>query len=309
MSVLNTTALTSVPSAAAGNTITSDSTPWNNSSWVEFIASTSGITAIAAINNYSSNASGDVEIEFGTGTVGNEVAIGLWRVNYGNSGGIPASQHYEPPFPLGGIGSGVRVSIRVRYSAASAHNFTFKLGVYVTPSSDQVTAANEVYSCVPSAAAGVAVAANTTAWANTGYAELTSGLGGSTGWYGLCFDYPNTTIDGEWDIAIGGSGSEVVITTLRIAQTSTTSIGGMLASLLVAPYVIPANTRVAVRLRKSGVAAGTYDVSGLYITNLSASSGKGGGKGKGRGGGGVTLLSPEGATLVNYGNPGLNFLG
>lgn len=312
MSVITTNPMLCAPSAAGGVSMTSSITPWANSSWYEFIASTAGDTTITALQSMTNTGGGELEIEFGTGTAGNEVPIGVWRYVYGNSGGFPASQHIEPPYPLGGIGTGVRLAARIRYTAGATHNFTFKIGYYTALSSDQQTAANNVYSCVPTGADGASIAANTSAWANSSYVQLTSGLAGSTGWYGLAPTFPSGALgfDGEWDIATGEAGAETVITTIRISNTASGIFGALYVQQLVAVYVIPASTRVAARIRKSGTSAATYQVSGLYITNISASSGgKGDGKGKpGKGNPGVHNADTGGALVVNIGNIGLGWI-
>ena len=310
MSVLTSNPLLVAPSAAVPISITTTGTAWTNSSWVEFIASTPGVCAIAALQQGDQNAAGLFEVEFGVGTAGNEVAVGVWCFFVGNTGAFPASQHIQMPYPLGGIGSGVRVAVRVRNSTNSSQTLLLKLGYYNALSSDQQTTATQVYSRVPAAANGASLAANTSAWANSSYFELTSGIAGSTGWFGLLTNYAiGSSVASaaiEFDLATGGAGSETVITTIRtaIGSASPATFGGMLVELLDACYAIAANTRVAVRMRKQGTTAATFLTSGLYITNVAASN-RGRRRGRNRGNPGVTEILPGGAVLLNMGNPGI----
>lgn len=310
MSILTTSPLKIVPAAATDLALTLSGTTYTNSAWTEIIASTGGIAAIAGITmgapttgTYSSE---NMEFDIGVGTAGNEIVLGTIAFYGDNSAGSITPNVLMLPIPMGGIPSGSRVAIRTR-NKTSVAVIAITVLYYEGLDSDQFTSITQVFNRVPVAADGVSVTPHGTAWTNSNWFELTSGLGTTAGIYGLALRRIQTAADFEYDIGIGAGGSEVVITTLRDSGQG----AAIRMSYLFLPglYFIPASTRVAVRMRKTGTSTSVIPVSLLYIQGISGpSSGGGAGKGgQGKGGGGVSKYFPGGANLIQIGNPGLDF--
>jgi hypothetical protein len=248
------------PSAATSVTLTAPGTfQW--SPWQEVIASAAGPIAIAGLNISGVFTNVDAEIQVGTGSTGNEQSVygtGVLRSHDGNSGG-GGSGSYLLPLPITGyISTGQRVSLR------SNNTCNATLAYYQSP-----TLTNLINAAVPNAspvgAAGAAITPNASAWENSSWVELTSGISAEIKIIGLGSDMPDNTgeIESEFDLATGAAGSEVVIATMKGAPTALNA-PHMMNQLLPAVYPLAANTRVSVRLRKNSTSVTQWHVSLLY---------------------------------------------
>jgi hypothetical protein len=131
---LSTTAeLKCYPTAAADITITTSSTPWQNTGYTEFRAAGGGddwfITALIAHVPQGTTYS---EFDLAEGTAGNEVVKYTVRIHEGNAGNFEGMRHpFQNPFLFE---AGTRLSIRVRNSgnvaviAHMAFNYFESLG-------------------------------------------------------------------------------------------------------------------------------------------------------------------------------------
>lgn len=101
----------------------------------------------------------------------------------------------------------------------------------------------------PTAAAGVAVTPNGTAYADSNYSEIHAGFAFPIAIVGLLVN--STTIVAEYrvDVATGASSSEVVKGTLINRVESATGLGFLEFKT---PLQIPASTRIAIKMRHSG---------------------------------------------------------
>jgi len=267
MSMLTATPLRSAPSAAAAPTVADAASVWANTAWVELIASTSGVTALAGITLYvvsGGSFSGlDLEVDVGVGGVGAEVRAATIRLRMENSG-TGTYKAFLLPIPVGGIAAASRIAFRIRNSAAVARVWSCGLLYYHDLASDQQT--TEPLLCVPAAATGVTLTPNASAWTNSSWVEVTAGLASPIHVVGVVMKAA-WAVDYELDIGTGGAGSETVITTLR-DTFFIASAGRQNWHLLPGPFPLATSTRIAVRLRKAGTSVTTAPVTLLYYTRV-----------------------------------------
>lgn len=301
-----------IPSAADGITMTLDTVAWTYNAWVEITASApaNAVLAGALITNSNVNSNIDREIQVGIGASSSESAICTFRIGIPS----PSSGRYQAlmlPVPISGIG-GQRVSFRGRTSDTGGATVGIALLYLDNPSSQIYT--NKFLTCVPNGANGVSVTPNGTAWANSSWVELTSGIANPIAIAGITVTTAsfNATqaIDVEWELGTGAGGAETAITSIR-HNTGSTGNCRQVWMLFNGIYTLAASTRVAVRMRKNGTNTTAWRVSLLYYDNLTIGGGGGAGKGPGgggkkSGGGGLNKLVPGGANIFNIGNPGLD---
>lgn len=264
MSVLTTTPLKSAPSGATGVTVTPGALPtWG--AWVEILSATAAPSAVAgAMFTGGTYSDVDYELDLGVGAVGAEASVGTLRLHFRNSANA-GQVGYLLPVPLGGIGSGVRVAVRARARLASGPT-TVALLYYETLSSDQVTTSNQVLTSAPAGALSPLLTPSATPWANSAWVELIASSATGVGLLGLVHGSSIGSEAGvEYDLGVGASGAETVLTTLRDARaegiTGYTWLPGLTP--------VAAGTRVSVRLRKAGTDTATQRVALLYYTNTS----------------------------------------
>lgn len=264
MSQLTTTPLKTAPPAAFQVTVTSAGTIWASGAWVEVLAATSAAAAVAGL--LTTQVAAALEFDVGTGAAGAEVVLTTVRVQLAGSG-FGGPNVCLLPSPVTGVASGARVAVRLRASAGST-SVTVALLYYESLDATQSSALPT--KALPAAANSVTVTPNGTAWANSAYTVLTTGLGAAIAILALTMTQAVANVEGEWDLATGAAGAEVVLTTLRFASASNANAGGMLVLTLPAPYPVAAWTRLAVRLRKSGTATTAYTVALLYDESSAA---------------------------------------
>lgn len=266
MSQTTTTPLKIAPAAAFLVTVTGHATTaWLNGAWVQLLAATGAPAAVAGL--VVSAVGNAFEIDVGTGPSGAEVVFTTCRLQEGGAA-FSGPYVYLLPTPIAGIASGARLAIRLR-SPTPGTSTTAALLYY--ESLDATNASTLPAKALPAAANSVSVTPNATAWANSAYAQLTSGLGVAIAVLGAAFTQALANVEGEWDLAAGASGAEVVLTTLRFASGANANAGGMMVLNLPAPYPVAASTRLAARLRKSGTSTTAYGVALLYDESMPAS--------------------------------------
>jgi hypothetical protein len=267
VSILTTTPLKSVPSAAVGLSVPVGAVANTFTAWVEVFASTSAPIAIAGVE-FAGGAYSNIywDLDIGIGAAGSEVSIGTLRLFLYNSGSVGCPAGVLLPVPLGGIGAGVRLAVRARSTSGSSSPTTVTLNYYENLSSDQVTTAGQTLSFA-SVAGGITP--NATPWANSAWGQLLASAPADLGLFGVTHDVAGGAVDGiEYDLGTGAAGSEVVLTTLRDASPGTGN--QVLYTWLPGVYAIPAGTRLAIRMRKSDTSTSAHAVTVLYYSGVSA---------------------------------------
>ena len=262
MTKIRTTPLSWYPPAANGITLTSVTTPaWGNSaSWTEVVASTAADIQLMSIALNANNTSDECEHEIGVGAAGVEVAIATRRSWVRSAVG---DDHVTHPLrvPIDAIPSGSRVAVRMRDSNAASGSVLFALGYTTALDADQTTS---TLLTLPSAANGVSLTPNASAWVNSAYGELSSALPTRGQIASLVFDAPVTGVWVEADLATGAAGVETVVSTLKGFWNLTNINFGM---WLPAPYDVAASTRVAVRMRKEETSTSAWRFAAEYYTD------------------------------------------
>lgn len=249
------------PAAANPLTLTSGATAWASGAYVEFIASTAApITILGITSDGGGTASAQIEFDIAKGAAGVEVVVAT--VRWFASNPAAASNNYYPLLiPISGIGAGERVSLRVRKHSGTALPVTCSL---TYAENWDANAESYALKCVPSAANGVTITPNGTAWANSAYVELTPGITNPIGIAGLSLNRAVVGVDYEIDIATGPSGTPSVITTIRGSSIGTSTSGALIYDHLPAIYEVAANTRISVRIRKTGTSGANWTAALLY---------------------------------------------
>lgn len=255
---LSTALLRVYPTAADGATL-SYSTQWVYGSWVQLVASTAtdiNIAGYQVLNSSPSNVF--VDIEIGVGSAGSEVPVAAFR--YFITGDTNTHRIQQMlPVPVSTISSGSRVAARVRTGIVSpGGNVDFALVYYESFGSNTLDAPT----AVPIGADGASVTPSGTAWTNSAYATLTSGITDPISVYGIAMSV-HVAEHIEIDLATGAAGSEVVFATLK---TNIQNVSDASQFVLRLPRVFPVsgNTRVSWRMRKSGTSTTAHKASLLY---------------------------------------------
>lgn len=261
------TALKVVPAAADGVAVTPNATAWNNSSWVQLIASTSNAICAAgvlvSVPGGVNTSNGHFEVDIGVGAAASEVVIGtLCGVSYANR----ANGMLWFRIPINAIGAGVRVAIRMRKNGTSVTNWLYKFVYYDgVPTGLQLTTA--IYKVAPSAAAAAAPVTNSSAWVNGNYTDLIASTAAASVLVGVAVIQGSAGAGNnywELDIAKGAAASEVVLTTLKGRND------GNDGAFHFYPFASPidnvgASVRVSCRARQSVASAGTFAVKLVYL--------------------------------------------
>lgn len=119
---------------------------------------------------------------------------------------------------------------------------------------------------LPAAAAGTNISLSATPWANGAYAQVTASLAAAIQLGSAMITTFGGTASGdeiEIDIAKGGAGSEVVVTTIRYVKNTS---GQYAPNFRFRPIVdnIPTTTRIAVRGRHRSAETGTIAIGFNY---------------------------------------------
>ena len=253
-----TTALKTLPENADGTSVTTAAS-WANSAYVTITASTSSAQTITTVCAQP-NTSGEYEIDIATGGAGSETVIGTVRGVRGSAAGL----YYRLPFaiPISNIGSGVRVSARVRKSGIGTAAFLISYEYYATATPSGITYTTKAQKAYPAGAAGASVTPSGTAWNNSAYAQLTASTSAAIVIVGITIDIP-VAVEFEVDIAKGGAGAETVVATLRGDLASNTG-GCLYLPITTIIDNIATSTRVSCRVRKSGTSTSVWPIALVY---------------------------------------------
>jgi len=259
-----TDALVPVPASAVGATLTGPGSAWTNTAWVELIASTATAIILAGITLRAGTTGIECEIDIGRGGGGSEVVVATLR--FGNRASVAPSPILTPfPFPIDNIGAGQRVSCRLRVSTSTTTVFRPTLHYYATGTISTITTTDEPSQVYPPAADGVSIAGPGTAWQYSAWTELVAETAAAIVIPALIIMPPQSTFDWEVELGIGLAGSEVLLTTARGHVRLTNGVlGPAWHQFIPALDNVPAGSRLAVRLRKSGVFASATLIAALY---------------------------------------------
>lgn len=251
------------PSGAQPSTVTCGAA-WVYGSWVQVIASAGANLHLAGVVLGDATAT-QFEIEIGIGGAGVESGIHTFRSTLGNAGSDSQSQFSLFPVPLGGITSGDRVSVRARASSAFA---TFNIGLATYSSlSDTDHLTSEQMRSAPAGANSASITPSSTAWDYSTWVELFSGTTVETCLLAIAANAPVGGVEIEYEIGFGAASSEVGKTIIRTSQGTSSGLGPLRLFALPAALPIPPNTRVAVRMRKSGTSTTAHAVAMIYLND------------------------------------------
>lgn len=302
----STVALKALPAAADAIDVTcSGGAAWSNGNWAQISASAPANSVLAGILVFNGTFSNNErEVDVGIGAAASEAAIATFRIGCPTSGGEQV-QSFLAPVPIRGI-AGQRVSARIRTNDAGGD--VLKVAVlYLDNPSTQITT-DKILTCVPSAADGVTITPNGTAWTYSSWVQLTSGLSNPVAIAGIAWTSADAPNSFEFELGTGAGGAEVGITKLRGGFGNGINVQETWM-LLNGIYTLAASTRIAIRFRKSGTTTTVYKAALLYYDNLRIQGGGGAGAGKGskgnKGGGGVNILTPGSPVQINF-NPAVD---
>jgi hypothetical protein len=128
---------------------------------------------------------------------------------------------------------------------------------------------------LPTAASGVTVTPNATAWVNSAYTELTASIGSAVTIIGVIITPVNAVgiSEVEIDIARGAGASEVVVATYIVALKGSPAGSNLLGISNIPIDDIASGQRIAVRMRKAGTSVATWAFKLIYYNSVSATVG------------------------------------
>jgi hypothetical protein len=126
---------------------------------------------------------------------------------------------------------------------------------------------------LPTAATGVSVTPNATAWVNSAYTQLTASIGAAITIVGVMVD-PGVAAEYEVDIARGNAASEVVVATaIGHCEASANSSSNHVCIFNVPIDDIASGQRIAVRMRKEGISTTAWTFKLLYYNSVASTMG------------------------------------
>lgn len=256
--------LATVPSNATGSTIAGPGSAWTSTAYTQLIASTATPITLAGVVFVFGTTGIEAEIDIAKGGAGSEVVVATLRAAISNVGITPMIL----PFPLAvnNIGSGQRVSWRLRISSTSVANFRLTLIYYATSGITTSTTTTKPSKVYPPSADGISVdMGSTPAWVNSAWLQITAATTAAIVVGGAIVRPLNTGTDWELDLGVGPAGAEQVVTTFRGHRYN---LGGS-ESPCFFPLIpmldgIASGSRLAFRYRKSQLNSGTNLFSLLY---------------------------------------------
>jgi hypothetical protein len=221
----------------------------NGGGWVEFVAATATDTAIVAIAHGRDNASPNIEI--GVGSAGSEEVVATFTVGAGVSTAGGWQRNIDLPFGKI-IPAGSRVAVRL-------DSGTRTIALQYIEDPDFTNTTTDIYDMY-----GVANPNPPGVWTDSTWVEIIDPVASDIRLVG---GVPSGLTDNEYefDWGIGAAGSEVVITTMRLAAGASSSGSGARWLRLPVPHCVDAGVRLAIRVRSSDGSSGGFTTS--YLTN------------------------------------------
>jgi hypothetical protein len=243
------------PSAAASTAITPSGVAWTNSAWVVVIPSAAAHLQLAGFQ-FDPGVAAQYEFDFAIGATGSEVIIASMKGMCSNTG----LQKYFIPFQplLDAVPLGAQLSVRLRISSTTTTNWGVSVGYYEDSTTTNKSSAYQ--KVLPTAANGTLVTPSGTNWANSAWVQLSAPIANPILITSIPFD-PTNAQEFEVDLGTGAAGSETVVTTLAGNAANT---NGNQILFLTSPLLIAANTRVAIRMRKTSTSVTTWGFAMNY---------------------------------------------
>lgn len=268
-------AITKVPSALYGTTVTAGGTNHTKGSYVELTASTSEAVeaVIATIDTITASSSRRFLMDLAVGSAGAESVVmanlPLTGTSFNGPGNAPAV--YQPL----GIASGSRVAARCQCSIASD---TMRVSLLLIGGTSSATV--ESYGAVTASTNGTQVDPGGSANTKGSYAQLTASTSATIGWLATVITGRGNAAPAqatfELDIATGGAGSEsLLVPGLYFASYSGLTV--WVPGVWSLPVSIPSGTRIAARGASSSIDATDrlFDVMVFGSSNLPSAGGGG----------------------------------
>lgn len=120
----------SIPSAAAGTTLSPSGVSWGSSSYVQLRAATGSALVLGGIVLYAGVAQ-PYEIDIATGGSGSETVIATFRGNYDSAAGVNNLVYANPP--IDNIAANTRIAARIRINGTNTTAWRIALIVYEKP--------------------------------------------------------------------------------------------------------------------------------------------------------------------------------
>lgn len=250
------------PDTAPSLSLGSAAVNWANSSWVTVLAAAAdNLTVIGVFAGITTGTSDNapIEIDIGVGNAGEEELLTTFRMRP-YVGSLQVGM-FMTQLPIGSptVAAGARIAARYRSGSLVGRLVNVAVQYIEDTTFEQRGAIQKVY---PAAAADATATANTVAWANSSYAQLTAATTEDillTGYTIFGFG----TTDQEVDIATGAGGAEVVVATVRMGQDGQNTVNHW--NPLTYPIRVPSGTRIAMRGRKASTVTGTWGFALTYV--------------------------------------------
>lgn len=289
MADIRTTKVSLVAPSAAGAISLTTGSSWASGTYGELLAATAATAwLLQVILSGQSSAIDTYEVDIAKGGAGSEVVIATVPWNSVSASSIGGMWNFVLPSPISGIGSSTRLAARIRNSGV-AHQQS--IAVLYIEQSDANNNTLSALSVIPSAANNVSVTPANSGYANSNYTELQAAAGAhELQAAALGFSAGIGVADYEFELATGGAGTETPITVIRGSNFTSISREQQQVIALAKNYAIPKNTRVAVRMRKSGTDVTAWGFKLAYYTDNVLAPGNSGGHGQkgGHGKGGLS---------------------
>jgi hypothetical protein len=237
--------------------------------WVEFIADTDFITTLKGISFRSTAGAILPEIQIGLGAEGLEEECGTFAVavRNGANGGM---QRYDFPAPVSGIPAHSRVCLRQRQDSGTELNVALRYA-YSFDSEYCLDYNQSPMGVFPLQSTGVVLTPNAEEWGYSDWAVLTEGHSDPIALAAIVLaGFPNLTFIHDWEIGIGADGLEQVVWTHP--GFNKLGVGGRepaIDPLATGMRYIPADTRIVIRVRKSGTDVTPWNVKVNYYGPVS----------------------------------------
>lgn len=268
MSRITSTTLAVYPSGSTPSTVTGGGSAWTYGTWVEVISSAPAALHLAGVVLSSPSGSNvQFEVEIGIGaTIGVVSPLHAYRSFYESSTGETNSFLAIFPVAVPGVSASDKVWVRVRSSGSGLTAGISLLAYSSLSDTDHVATSGQTLFSVPTGANAISITPSGTAWAWSAWTEIWTGTTVETSILGVAARGPIAGVELEYEIGFGASSSEVGKTSFRTAN-SVSGAGALRFFPLPAPFPVPPNTRVSMRLRKTGTNTTVHSVAILLLND------------------------------------------
>ncbi len=252
-----------------GVSTTPSGSNWGNSNWFQWSASTATNIVLHSFTSTWLCVGGDgydYEWDIGTGGAGSETVKHTLRNAFLDTNGIctlSGGANWTPIWPALRLPSGVRVAMRQR-KEGTATSAMFPTALYIASDSGLSTIYTQQPSTVVPATANGSTITTAAGWASTGtYVEFIASAATDLSITGMLIRTVTSNEDYQFDIAVGGAGSEVV--KRAVAVMGNAAEGDFFYLVKPALNIAPGD-RVAIRGR-TAVGNRTVNVNLVYIAS------------------------------------------